>query len=134
MIAFCKVMIDSPLPQLGREFDYKIPKDMELEVGQPVLVPFGRQAKPKTAVVTQLLQTSDYATAEITETLGPKVLSSGFLEFIKSVAKRQAISPGEILRMALTSMPKCKADFIAETKPIPSWILQNLGGAIELEG
>lgn len=132
MIAFCKVMIDSPLPQLGREFDYKIPKDLELEVGQTVSVPFGRQAKPKTAVVTQLLEASDYATAEVTETLGPKVLSSGFLEFIKSVAKRQAISPGEILRMALTSMPKRKADFIAAARPSPSWILENLGGAIEL--
>lgn len=134
MIAFCKVMIDSPLPQLGREFDYKIPKDMELEVGQPVLVPFGRQAKPKTAVVTALLEASDYATAEISESLGPKVLSSELLAFIKAVGKRQAISPGEILRMALTSMPKRKADFIVDAKPIPDWILENLGGGVEFEG
>jgi primosomal protein N' (replication factor Y) len=127
-------MIDSPLPQLGREFDYKIPAGVEVEVGQPVLVPFGRQAKPKTAVITQLAQTSDYATAEITETLGPRALSSGFLDYVKAVAKRQAISPGEVLRMALTSMPKRKGDFIVKATPIADWVLENLGGEIKFEG
>lgn len=134
MIAFCKVMIDSPLPQLGREFDYKIPAGMVLEVGQPVLIPFGRQSKPKSAVVTELLERSDYATAEITETLGPTVLSASFLNYLKAVAKRQAISPGEMLRMAFTSQPKRKTDFIEKVLPVPDWVIENLGGRIDFEG
>ena len=128
MSAFCKVMIDSPLPQLGREFDYKIPDAMQLEVGTPVAVPFGRQAKPKNAIVTALSKQSDYANAEVAEKLGPRVLSSEFLDFIKTVAKRQAISPGELLRMAMTIQPKRKTDFLEDQQEIPDWVLDTVGG------
>ena len=133
MIAYCKVMIDSPLPQLGREFDYKVPSGESLVVGQPVTVPFGRQSKPKIAVVTELLEQSDYATAEIKEVLGPPVLSGTFLQYIKSLAKRQAISPGELLRLSLTSKPKRRSDFLDEIDDVPEWVLETLGGRIELD-
>lgn len=133
MIDYCKVMIESPLPQLGREFDYLIPEGMSLEVGQPVLVPFGRQAKQKTGVVTELNKTSEYATASVGESLGPKILSSGFIDFIKTVAKRQATTPGELLRISFTSKPKRKQDFIELAPSAPEWVVENLG-SLELEG
>lgn len=134
MSAFCKVMIDSPLPQLGREFDYKIPDDMHLEIGTPVAVPFGRQAKPKNAIVTEICKQSDYATAEVSEKLGPKVLSADFLDFLKNVAKRQAISPGELLRMAITVQPKRKTDYLETQPEIPGWILDSVGGNLDFDG
>lgn len=131
MIAYCKVMIESPLPQLGREFDYLIPEGMNLEVGQPVLVPFGRQAKQKTGIVTELIEESDFASASVGESLGPKILSAGFIDFLKAVAKRQATTPGELLRMAFTTKPKRKQDFIEPVPSIPDWVIENLG-ALEL--
>ena len=134
MSAFCKVMIDSPLPQLGREFDYKIPDSMQLEIGTPVAVPFGRQGKPKIAIVTALSKQSDYANAEVAEKLGPRVLSSEFLDFIKTVAKRQAISPGELLRMAMTIQPKRKTDFLEDQQEIAHGILDAVGGYLALDG
>ena len=134
MIAYCKVLIDSPLPQLAREFDYIIPKDTELEVGQVVAVPFGRQQQTKTAVVTQIMKSSDYATAEISGTLGPKIMSSSFISYLQAVAKRQAISAGELLRLAITTEPKRKTDFTEEFEPAANWVLEALGDRIELDG
>lgn len=127
MIAYCKVMIESPLPQLGREFDYIIPEGMSLEVGQPVSVPFGRQAKQKTGIVTQLINKSEFATANVGESLGPTILSSDFITFITAVAKRQAITPGELLRMSFTSKPKRKQDFIDSPSTVPGWVIESLG-------
>jgi len=133
VIAFCKVQIDSPLPQLSREFDYIIPEGMLLEVGQVVSVPFGRQQQPKTAVVTKLVDSSEFATAEVLQVLGPKIMTSGFISYLQTVAKRQAISPGELLRLAITTRPKRKADFTQENSSIPEWVLQDLGGKTELD-
>ena len=132
MSAYCKVLIESPLPQLGREFDYRIPEGMQLEIGTPVAVPFGRQAKPKTAIVTELSETSEYASAEIIHTLGPKVLSSKFLSFIKAVAKRQAISPGELLRSAVTIEPKRMVEYPTAEPSIDDWVLELVGGELKI--
>lgn len=128
MSVFCKVLIDSPLPQLGREFDYKVPGEFELEVGQPVLVPFGRQSKLRTAVVTEISSRSDLASAELAEVLGPPVMSQEFIDYLKAVARRQAISPGELIRLSLTVPPKRRGDFLDEGKSVPVWVVESLVG------
>ena len=133
MSDYCKVIIDSPLPQLGREFDYKVPSEMEIEIGQPVLVPFGRQAALKKAVVSELIPTSHHATAEIASVEGPPILSHPFISFIESVSKRQAITAGEMLRLSTTTKPKRKIDH-DETIKLPSrQSLQSLGGELKLD-
>jgi primosomal protein N' (replication factor Y) len=130
---FCKVLIDSPLPQLGREFDYKVPGEFELEVGQPVLVPFGRQSKLRTAVVTEISSRSDLASAELAEVLGPPVMSQEFIDYLKAVARRQAISPGELIRLSLTVPPKRRGDFLDEGKSVPVWVVESLGGTFKMQ-
>ena len=133
MSVFCKVLIDSPLPQLGREFDYKVPGEYELEVGQPVLVPFGRQSKLRTAVVTAISSHSDLASAELAEVLGPPVMSQQFIDYLKAVARRQAISPGELIRLSLTVPPKRRGDFLDEGQSVPAWVVESLGGTFKMQ-
>ena len=133
MSVFCKVLIDSPLPQLGREFDYKVPGEFELEVGQPVLVPFGRQSKLRTAVVTAISSHSDLASAELAEVLGPPVMSQQFIDYLKAVARRQAISPGELIRLSLTVPPKRRGDFLGEGQSVPAWVVESLGGTFKMQ-
>lgn len=133
MSVFCKVLIDSPLPQLGREFDYKVPGEYELEVGQPVLVPFGRQSKLRTAVVTAISSHSDLASAELAEVLGPPVMSQQFIDYLKAVARRQAISPGELIKLSLTVPPKRRGDFLDEGQSVPAWVVESLGGTFKMQ-
>ncbi len=132
MIDYCKVIIDSPLPQLGREFDYEVPAGLEVEIGQPVLVPFGRQSSLKKAVVSEVLASSEHATAEIASVEGPPILSRPFLDFITSVSKRQAITAGEMLRLSTTTRPKRKTDDYETPQRPGQEQLEALGGELML--
>ena len=40
---FAKVIIDQDAKALDREFEYKIPEDMEVGIGERVMVPFGKR-------------------------------------------------------------------------------------------
>ena len=133
MSGYCKVIIDSPLPQLGREFDYKVPNHITVEIGQPVLVPFGRQSALKKAVVSELIDKSDHATAELASVEGPAILSKPFIEYLSTVSKRQAITAGEMLRLSTTTRPKRKTDSEHFTEKPTVESLEALGGVLDIQ-
>jgi len=96
------VAVESPLLQLDREFHYLVPPGLEVVPGQRVKFPFGRNKKLLTGFVTQLLEESEFASAEIVGIVDPKpVLRADVLRFARAVADRQCVALGEILATAI---------------------------------
>ena len=54
---YAEVIVDISHEAIDKSVSYRIPKDMELRVGDPVLVPFGREKKR--AYVIKMRDTSE---------------------------------------------------------------------------
>jgi primosomal protein N' (replication factor Y) len=104
------VVVESKLARLDREFHFIVPQRLEdaIAVGQRVSFTLGRAKKPTFGFVIELLETSAYATSELTDIVHPKPVLIGEIEaFARAVAERQAVSLGEILQLAVPDhMPK----------------------------
>jgi primosomal protein N' (replication factor Y) len=64
---FARVVIESDLLQLDREFDFIIPQQLEEEVrfGQRVSFLLGRAKKEQSGFVIDILDESEFATTEL---------------------------------------------------------------------
>ena len=66
---YAEVIVDISHEAIDKSFSYRIPKDMELHVGDPVLVPFGREKKR--AYVLKLSESSEYPEEKLRDILSP---------------------------------------------------------------
>ena len=66
---YAEVIVDISHEAIDKSFSYRIPKDMELHVGDPVLVPFGREKKR--AYVIKMSDTSEYPEDKIRDIISP---------------------------------------------------------------
>jgi len=109
-----RVVAESNLIQLDREFDFLIPDHLrdEVVVGQRVKFEIGRSKKVHTGFITSLAPKSDYATSEISEIVSLRpVLTEDLLRFSRQVADRQCVALGEILAIAIPDhMPRVAID------------------------
>ncbi len=101
-----KVVIDSPLPQLDRLFDYSIPDDLigQVAVGVRVRVQFGRSKNLLDAFVVDLVEASDFAgeLSPIAELVSvAPVLDPTVFALVRAVADRQASTASDVLRLAV---------------------------------
>lgn len=101
-----RVIIDSPLPQLDRLFDYTIPANLaeSLNPGVRVKVPFGRSKSLMNAYVVEVVDHSDFdgKISEIQELVSPaRVLVPEIFSLARSVADRQAATVSDVLRLAV---------------------------------
>lgn len=103
MVRAVRVVVESPLLQLDREFDYLVPDELgDLSFGQRVSFPFGRSKKPLTGFVTEILTASEFAKSYLTALVDPKpVLHPDIFQFARQVADRQCVAIGEILATAV---------------------------------
>ncbi|MEY4990328.1 MAG: hypothetical protein RIS08_554 [Actinomycetota bacterium] len=110
MNSVARVVAESNLIQLDREFDFLIPGHLrdEVQVGQRVKFEIGRSKKVHTGFISQLAASSEYATSEISEIVSRKpVLTPELLGFARRVADRQCVALGEVLALAIPDhMPK----------------------------
>lgn len=110
MVRFARVVVESNLLQLDREFDFRIPEDLEAKVsfGQRVSFYLGRSKKLYTGFVTELLTKSQYATSELLGIVSQKPqLTKEQLRFFRKAAYRQVCAIGEILELAIPEhMPR----------------------------
>jgi primosomal protein N' (replication factor Y) len=62
-----RVAVESPLMQLDREFDFLVPRELDsaIKFGQRVSFRFGRTKAIQTGFVTELLESSKFATNPI---------------------------------------------------------------------
>ena len=99
---FAKVAINSPLPQLDRLFDYRIPEGMVVEPGVRVIVPFGNSSKE--GFVIELADSTEWSgkVAEVSEVISPlPVLEKSIYDLVRTVANRQGCSFGDVVSAAV---------------------------------
>ena len=101
-----RVVIDSPLPQLDRLFDYSIPSELHnlVVVGVRVRVHFGRSKNLLDAFVVELVETStfDGVLSPIAELVSAApVLDPNIFALVRAVADRQASTAADVLRLAI---------------------------------
>jgi primosomal protein N' (replication factor Y) len=103
---FAKIVFESPLPQLDRQFDYKVPDTLAQRIGagQRVQVPFGRNSTLKEGLVASLSDTTDFDgnLAEIESIVWDHpVLPETHLALLQAIADRQASTLGDVLKQAM---------------------------------
>ncbi len=119
-------MIDSPLPQLDRLFDYSIPNELTSQViaGVRVRVKFGRSKNLLDGFVVEVVDTSDFAgelnpISEIVS--GAPVLDPDIYKLTRAVADRQASTTSDVLRLAIPDRSVAvEKKWLAASTVIPS--------------
>jgi primosomal protein N' (replication factor Y) len=101
---YARVVFESPIPALNREFEYSVPDELidVVQVGQRVRVPFARAVKE--GFIVGLLGEKEFAgeLSAISEIVSPVgVLTPHIYELLKLISRRQACAVGELLTFAI---------------------------------
>jgi len=122
-----RVLIDSPLPQLDRLFDYAIPEILRSTAvrGVRVTVPFRSAARFSTGYIVELVDSVEYTgtLSAIESVVSPVVvLQEAVWELARAAADRAAGSASDILRLAIPprQVRVENAWLVAELTPGPS--------------
>jgi primosomal protein N' (replication factor Y) len=121
---FARVVIDSNLPQLDREFEYQVPEHLQatIELGSLVKVPFGKSKTPHLGYVVGLGPTQEFngvlANIENVES-SHGILSPSTYRLCTMLAARQACSVADVLKLAVP-MRAATVDKIIVTQQEPS--------------
>ncbi len=106
MITVARVLVDSPLPQLDRPFDYAVPPELEDEVapGVRVKVPLRTAGRVIEGFVLEVVETPqpERPLSDIDSVVSPvAVLPAALYRLARRVADRAAGSAGDILRLVI---------------------------------
>jgi primosomal protein N' (replication factor Y) len=105
MAGVARVLVDSPLPQLDRLLDYRIPDGMAgVEPGVRVSVPLRSAKRLATAYVVELAGDADFPgpLSEVAAVVSPvPVLRPEVWRLARAVADRAAGSANDVLRLAI---------------------------------
>ncbi len=104
--SIARVLIDSPLPQLDRLFDYNVPVGLVEEAvpGVRVKVPFRAAGRIAEGFLVELVDHVDYvgALSDIESVVSPvPVMTGEVFELARKVADRAAGSASDVLRLAI---------------------------------
>ena len=125
-----RVLVDSPLPQLDRLFDYGIPPALEEAVvpGVRVRIPLRSAGRMTDGFVIELGEPGDYAgpLSEIESVVSPiRVLSEDVWTLARRVADRAAGSAIDIVRLAVPSRQvRVEKAFLARTESEPFPVIE----------
>ncbi|MBC7363833.1 MAG: primosomal protein N' [Candidatus Aminicenantes bacterium] len=101
MAYYCEVSFPLPLLQT---FTYRLPESLvnRVKVGDKVLAPFGsRQLAGYVLEIKQLEQEPAFKVKEITDLrVNSSSFSASFISFIKELARKSLVSPGQLLDLA----------------------------------
>ncbi len=121
MANYARVVVESDLLQLDREFDFLVPKNLAdtVQVGQRVRFQLGRTKKLASGFIASLPTESSFATSELVEIVDSEpVVTQEIFRLARQVANRQAVALGEILQQAVVehmpTIPKPIYDPIPE--------------------
>lgn len=106
MITVARVLVDSPLPQLDRPFDYAVPPGLEGDVapGVRVKVPLRTAGRMIEGYVLEVVQTPppERPLSDVDSVVSPvSVLPDALYRLARRVADRAAGSAGDILRLVI---------------------------------
>jgi primosomal protein N' len=105
-LSVARVVLDSPLPQLDRLLDYRIPPTLVEQVfeGSLVHVPLRSGGRQTLAYVVEISSASDYAgrLSDVSDVVSAvSVLPRRLYDLARTVADRQAGTVADVLRLAL---------------------------------
>jgi primosomal protein N' (replication factor Y) len=119
---YARVVVESDLLQLDREFDFLVPQSLaqSVQVGQRVKFQLGRTKKLATGFVISLPAESSFATSELVEIVDVEpVVTAEIFQLARQVANRQAVALGEVLQQAIVEhMPRIQKPEISPTQEI----------------
>ena len=105
MAGVARVLVDSPLPQLDRLLDYRIPDTLEgVEPGVRVSVPLRSAKRLATAYVVEVAADADFPgpLSEVAALVSPVVvLRPEVWRLARAVADRAAGAANDVLRLAI---------------------------------
>ena len=99
-----RVRPDSRVPQLDREFDYRVPPGMTVLPGQRVRIPMGRGSRVQTGFVTEIVSSSEFGGTllDVEDVVSDvQVLTPELLSLATEVASRHAGGVSDVLRLAI---------------------------------
>ena len=121
MANYARVVVESDLLQLDREFDFLVPENLaeSVRIGQRVRFQLGRTKKLTSGFIASLPLESSFATSELVEIVDLEpVVTEEIFKLARQVANRQAVALGEILQHAVVEhmprIPKPIYESIAE--------------------
>jgi primosomal protein N' (replication factor Y) len=105
---FARLALESPLPQLDRLFDYRIPEAIlgQIRLGNRVKVPFGHGKKLLDGFVVELADKASFEgkVADIADLVSAvPALQPEIYKLARAVADRQAATLGDVLKLAVPS-------------------------------
>jgi primosomal protein N' (replication factor Y) len=110
MANYARVVVESDLLQLDREFDFLVPETLSqsVRIGQRVRFQLGRTKKLASGFIAALPLESSFATSELVEIVDLEpVVTTEIFKLARQVANRQALALGEILQQAVVEhMPR----------------------------
>jgi primosomal protein N' (replication factor Y) len=110
MVNYARVVVESDLLQLDREFDFLVPENLaeSVRIGQRVRFQLGRTKKLASGFISSLPLESSFATSELVEIVELEpVVTDEIFKLSRQVANRQAVALGEILQHAVVEhMPR----------------------------
>lgn len=103
---FARVVVDSNLPQLDREFEYRVPEHLvgQLKLGALVTVPFGKGKQALDGYVVGISNSQEFAgqLAELTTMKSRQgELDPAIYSLCKLLAQRNACSVSDLLKLAI---------------------------------
>ena len=127
MQRYARVVIESPLLQLDREFDFLVPDSLQgaVRFGQRVKIAVGRSKKLHTGFIIDLPDQSAFATSDLVEIVDQSsVLTREVYRLARQVADRQCVAIGEVLSLAIPDhMPRIQLEqvnpLVASTTDAP---------------
>jgi primosomal protein N' (replication factor Y) len=122
MSNYARVVVESDLLQLDREFDFLVPESFSqtIQIGQRVKFQLGRTKKLATGFVISLPTESSFATSELVEIVDLQpVVTEEIFRLARLVANRQAVALGEILQQAVVEhMPRIAKPDVAPSSVV----------------
>ncbi len=108
MSKIARVVLDSPLPNLDKVFDYEVVEGLaeQIRPGQRVRVPFGRSKKALDGYVIEIAEKTSFEgkLSQLSELVSEvSVLPENIYKLICAVAARQAATTGDVLASAIVA-------------------------------
>lgn len=124
MSKIARVILESPLPNLDKVFDYEVAESLgeTIQSGQRVRVPFGRSKKTLDGFVVDVVNESAFSgkLSQLSEIVSEVcVLPKNLFNLVSAVAARQASTTGDVLGSAIVARSvKVEKKFIESQAPL----------------
>ena len=96
-----QIIINSSVKTLNRTFDYIIPDDLDVKIGDRVFVPFGKKKSLDEGIVVNISETSEFKDLKEIASIQKDSVDNGSIELSKWIAKRYFCNISDCLKLML---------------------------------